>query len=271
MAYFRHTELAGDERQRLRAAFKTAQPFPHAVLDDFVTVGPDEVLPSFPDKDWDRWVWLTETYQSGKASCSEIEAIPPPLSDMLEELAAPSFLSFLEELSGFEALIPDPHLDGGGLHMSASGGILAPHSDFHIYPRLALYRRLNVLVYLNPDWQAEYGGNLVLYNEDETPAKSITPVWGRCVMFATDDRSVHGFPDPVVDGRTRRSVATYYYTSQEAETFSGDTTTHWRQHGEERMRPVARARLSAYKGLLSGSRGLSRAAHFVNPNKRQRR
>jgi hypothetical protein len=268
VGYFRHTDLGEADRERLRAAFEAAEPFPHAVFDDFVTVPPDEVLSRFPAPDWDGWSRLTETYQSQKAFCADVESIPSPLREMIHELGAPSFLRFLEDVSGLEALVPDPHLDGGGLHMSGSGGILAPHTDFHIYPRLGLYRRLNVIVYLNPDWEPEFGGNLALYDSDETPAKRITPVWGRCVMFATDDRSIHGFPDAVVDGRVRRSTATYYYTSQEAESFSGDTTTHWRQHGEERMRPVARARLSAYKGLLSGSRGLSRAAHFVNPHKR---
>jgi hypothetical protein len=186
---------------------------------------------------------------------------------MVHELSEPSFLRFLEDLTGLEALVPDPHLDGAGLHMSGAGGILAPHTDFHIYPRLNLYRRLNAIVYLNPGWNPEHGGNLALYDGD-TKVESITPVWGRCVIFATDDNSIHGFPDPIVEGRVRRSVATYYYTSQEAESFSGDTTTYWRQHGEGRMSPMSRARLRAYKGLLSGSRGLSRVAHTVNPNRR---
>ena len=44
---------------------------------------------------------------------------------------------------------------------------------------------------------------------------------------ATDDRSVHGFPEPVRgEGHWRRSIALYYYTSTEAPGFSGDTTTY---------------------------------------------
>lgn len=267
MGYVRHSDIDADQRARLRRAFQSTPPFPHVVLDDFLTADPDEVLGAFPDDDWPGWTWLTESYQAGKASCGEIEVIPSPLREILQELAAPTFLRFLEDLTGLEGLVPDPYLDGGGLHRSGAGGVLAPHTDFHIYPRLGLYRRLNVIVYLNPEWRAEYGGNLALYDGD-SKVESITPVWGRCVVFATDDNSIHGFPDPIADGRVRRSIATYYYTSQEAETFSGDETTHWRQHGEGRMTPTSRARLRAYKGLLRGSRGLSRVAHAVNPNRR---
>lgn len=267
MGYFRHSELDAAERARLETAFGSARPFPHAVFDDFVTAEPDEVLEGFPEPDWEGWSRLTETYQAGKAYCSDIEAIPSPLSEMIHELGSPSFLEFVEDVTGLTGLVPDPHLDGGGLHISGAGGVLAPHTDFHIYPQLELYRRLNVIVYLNPDWRAEYGGNLVLY-DGETPAESITPVWGRCVMFATDDRSVHGFPDPVVDGRVRRSIAVYYYTSREAPTFSGDMTTQWRQHGEAGMGATSRLRLRAHKGLRSGSRTLARLAHWIDPNKR---
>ena len=266
MSFFRHAEIDAAERTRLRAAFESARPFPHAVFDDFLTTSQEEVLGAFPDEEWEGWGRHPETYQAGKAYCGDIEVIPPLLRELIHELGSPSFLEFLEDVSGLSGLVPDPHLDGGGLHMSSAGGILAPHTDFHIYPRLELYRRLNVLVYLNPGWRAEYGGNLVLYDGD-TPKETIVPVWGRCVLFATDDDSIHGFPDPVAEGRVRRSIATYYYTSREAPTFSGDATTHWRQHSEDRMGAVSRVRLRAYKGLLSGSRGLSRVAHGLNPNK----
>ena len=269
MGYFRHGDFGSAERSRLRAAFKSAQPFPHAVLDDFVAATPDEVLPAFPSDDWEGWVRPTEPYQTRKAYCSDIEAIPSPLCEMLHELGASSFLQFLEEVGGLEGLIPDPHLDGGGLHMSGAGGILTPHTDGHVYPRLGLYRRLNVIIYLNPDWRAEYGGNLALY-DGEQKAASIVPIWGRCVVFVTDGNSVHGFPEPIANGHVRRSIATFYYTSHEAPRYSGGTAAHWRQHSEKRMGPAAsRIRLRAYEGLLFGSRGLARVAHAVNPDKRR--
>ena len=43
----------------------------------------------------------------------------------------------------------------------------------------------------------------------------VLPVFNRCVVFTTSDDSWHGHPDPLAcpQGMTRKSIATYYYTS----------------------------------------------------------
>jgi hypothetical protein len=85
------------------------------------------------------------------------------------------------------------------------------------------------------------------------------------VIFRTDDRSVHGFSEPVVGAdRWRRSIALYYYASEESSAYAGDVTTYWQQHGEHRG--ISRLRVSLYRGLLFGARGLAFIAHRVNPN-----
>jgi len=266
MEQFRYLEEGAVGPEELRRSFARAAPFPHVVLDGFLRAEADEVLPSFPDQSWSGWHRYKDEYQRGKMVCRDIELIPEPFTSMIHELSSPSFLSFLEQVTGIKALIPDPFLDGGGLHCSGAGGILAPHTDFHIYPRLNLYRRLNVLVYLNPDWEVDWGGCLELYAspEDATPAATVVPRWGRCVIFRTDDRSVHGFSQPIAADRWRRSLALYYYTSTETESFSGDRSTHWRRHGS--FHGVARLQFEAYRALLLGSRALSVLAHRVNPN-----
>jgi len=82
-----------------------------------------------------------------------------------------------------------------------------------------LRRRMNVIIYLNRDWQEEYNGALELWSRDMTHAvKRITPLWNRCVIFNTDADSWHGHPDPLAapEGVFRRSVALYYYTGSRA-------------------------------------------------------
>ena len=46
---------------------------------------------------------------------------------------------------------------------------------------------------------------------------SVAPVLGRAVIFSTNLDSYHGHPDPLAcpPERSRRSIATYYYTSLE--------------------------------------------------------
>ncbi len=266
MGYFRFREYSPDVVKTLAAQFTAAKPFPHIVLDDVILTPPDPILEAFPNSDWDGWSKFQDPYQAAKMFCDHIEIIPDPLASMLHEMNSPSVLQFLEALTGTEKLIPDPYLKGGGLHCSGPGGVLAPHTDFHFHPDLDLYRRYNAIVYLNPDWDVSDGGSLELFEEgSDEPEVTVPPAWGRCVIFSTDDRSVHGFTKPVRgDGRWRRSLALYYYTSTEAEKFSGDMSTYWRTHAK--LNGGRRARLQLYKAFLFASRAFSSLAYRTNPN-----
>lgn len=270
IAAFAHERYSAAEIGELRERFQHGLPFPHLVLSDFVSAPADDVLAAFPDPEWRHWHRFEDSYQFSKRYCQDIEYIPELPAAMIQELTSPAVLAFLEQVTGIEKLIPDPYLEGAGLHMSGQGGILAPHTDFHWYGRLGLYRRLNVLVYLNPDWREEDGGCLELYEKgDPTPRRTIVPDYGVCVVFQTDDRSVHGFSKPISrPDLWRRSIALYYYTSAEATEFSGDETTHWQQHSPGGR--TGRPRLALYQAFLNGSRMFSRLAHQVNPNMRRR-
>jgi 2OG-Fe(II) oxygenase superfamily len=269
------TAVSGDEllaldrfddaaRGELRREFDRAEPFPHLVLRDMLMVGP-EILSSFPDEEWGGWLRFEDEYQPGKLFATDLPVVPEPFRRILIELNSRSFLVFLEDITGIKALIPDPYFEGGGLHSSGPGGVLRPHTDFHIYPRLRLYRQLNALLYLNPGWQREFGALFELYDDKSNrKVKEVVPEFGTLVVFRTDDRSVHGFSEPVRDGQRRNSLATYYYTSEEASDFSGDYTTYWRTHTPSKG--FGRVRFGLYRALLGLSRGFSLAAHLVNPH-----
>lgn len=253
----------GEQVEAAAVGYRTAEPFPHAVFHDMLRIEPS-AMRSFPGPDWPSWTALGDAYQLRKFSCSNIQAIPEPFRALIHELSGPAFLRLLEKLTGIGKLIPDPYLKGGGLHLSGPGGVLAPHTDFHLYEPLALYRRINVLVYLNEDWEESYGGCLEL-GEPGKPGKTVVPRWGTAMIFTTDNRSVHGFPKPIAEGRWRKSIALYYYTAEETKEFGGDTTTAWRAHGQQRG-IVRKARLVLYKRLNQLSKAVSLAAHLVNPN-----
>jgi Rps23 Pro-64 3,4-dihydroxylase Tpa1-like proline 4-hydroxylase len=256
---FSEAELA-DYRKR----FASASPYPHIVIDDFLNPAARESLSVFPDADWPYWSHFGDAYQRGKRVCADITVMPRPFAELIAECGQPAFLRLLERITGEKKLLPDPYLDGGGLHCSGPGGVLAPHTDFHLYERLSLFRRLNLLIYLNPDWSEADGGDLELSRKGEArPEVSVPPIFGRAVIFRTDDASVHGFTRPVAEGKQRRSVALYYYTSRESAGFSGDTQTYWQTHAL-----MTGPRLALFNGLIFLSRAASKVAHIINPNKR---
>lgn len=244
--------------------WKKAQPFPHIVLEDFLN-DPVAVQDAFPIKDWKHWNSLGDSYQRNKFSCSVLEVMPTQIQEVIRYLNEPYFLSILESITSIRGLIPDPYLEGGGLHLSLEGGILAPHSDFHVYGRLNLYRRLNLIIYLNRHWRAGDGGELELsLPNDIAPRQLIEPSLNRAVLFETNDTSIHGFTRPVRESTERRSIALYYYTAMETNNYSGDQTTHWRSHGA--MHLSKKSRLWIYQALMKISRLFSITAQLINPN-----
>jgi hypothetical protein len=259
-------DMSPGEREEAHRRFAAADPFPHAVFEDALRAAPSEIATAWPEEDWPGWSRFRDEHQRNKAYCNDITAIPPPLRELLHSLGSPEFLGWLETLTGIPKLLPDPYLSGGGLHMSGPGGVLTPHTDFHLNLQLDLFRRVNVLLYLNEEWEQDWGGCLELYGTPsaEQSSRVVVPRWGTMVVFQTDDKSIHGFPAPVADGRVRRSIATYYYTSSEAPRYSGDTTTYWR-HNKADGGPVRRARALAYRGLIFVSRSIAFVAHRLNP------
>jgi hypothetical protein len=115
--------------------------------------------------------------------------------------------------------------------------MLGVHADFRINDKLALNRRLNVLIYLNKDWKDEYGGCLEFWNKTMTHAeKSVAPIFNRCVIFNTDEFSYHGHPEPLKTPFEikRKSIALYYYTGSKKiyEDIAADSTVYKSRPGD---------------------------------------
>jgi hypothetical protein len=114
------------------------------------------------------------------------------------------------------------------MHQTKRGGWLGIHVDFNRYEPLKLYRRINVLLYLNKDYKYEYGGHLELWDNQMTMCKEkIAPLYNRIAIFTTSENSHHGHPDPLnfPEGTTRKSLAWYYYTVENGEKIADDAHT----------------------------------------------
>lgn len=200
--------------------YRSASPFPHIVLDDFLEPEALELaMKEFPPLDhgqWNNYIHANER----KFSHTDPRTWGPTLQSILEVLNSPRFVSFVGALTGFSDLIPDHSLEGGGLHQSTTGGFLNIHADFTVHPRHPQWRRrANLLLYLNEDWRPEYGGDLELWSPDMRCCReTVAPVANRVVIFTTDVDSFHGHPEPMrcPPGVGRRSLALYYFSVEDA-------------------------------------------------------
>lgn len=198
-------------------AYREAKPYPHAVFDDFVPQAiVDACVAEFPASTATIWDYYSDEGRTEKLALSDEAKMGPVTRQVVAQLNGPTMIAFLERLTGIKGLVPDPNLLGGGLHQLDQGGFLDVHADFNVHPKLRLDRRLNVLLYLNQDWQEDWGGQFEMWDEHmEACRKSVLPVAGRLVCFNTTSTSFHGNPQPIAGppGTARRSLAFYYYTN----------------------------------------------------------
>mgnify|MGYP000844740081 FL=1 len=208
-------------------AYKAATPFPHIVIDDFVTDEIEQRLQSgFPPADptlqeRDNTAFVDEDTkrlpaQKNKLGIRNEQAFDPFVRHVLWEMQSQAFILFLEKLTGIQNLLPDPRLLGGGTHQTLPGGLLRVHADFNKHRIYDLDRRINLLLYLNDDWHDEYGGHLELWDRKLTACqKRVLPIAKRLIIFSTGSDTWHGHPHPLTcpPGRARRSLALYYYTN----------------------------------------------------------
>jgi hypothetical protein len=207
----------------LQASFQAAEPFRHLVVDDFLQSDYcRELMAQFPA--FDREHALNEFGEVGrKAVFQELPRLGPAYRRFDHMLRSREFLSFIGEITGIPKLLYDPDYIGGGTHENLDGQELDPHIDFNYHPRTRQHRRLNLILFLNPEWAPEWGGSLELHRNpwlppEENCVKAVVPAANRCVLFETSEHSWHGFSrirlPPGQSARSRRSIAVYFYTRE---------------------------------------------------------
>jgi len=217
--------------------YKEAKPFPHIVMEEFADDRKlHKVLNDFPEPSADWWSY--NNHFEKKLAFDRVHDLPTSIKLILCEMNSSRFIKFLEKLTGIPKLLADPHYRGGGLHQIVPGGKLDLHADFNWNKDLDVHRRINVILYLNKDWEPSYGGNLELWDKDMARCQGeIPPLFNRMVCFNTTSWSYHGHPHPLtcpVD-RTRKSLALYYYTAErpEEELTGPHSTLYQKRPGEE--------------------------------------
>lgn len=111
-------------------------------------------------------------------------------------------------------LSPDHTYDGGGYVISPPGAFLGYHADFNFSSAVNKYRVLNVLYYVNTNYESNMGGHLHLLDSDSKTVESIVePRLNTFLAFLTDDISFHGVSK---NSQTfsRRSFNIYYYSEK---------------------------------------------------------
>ncbi|MFC3194958.1 2OG-Fe(II) oxygenase [Marinicella sediminis] len=233
-----------DALDEYKKQFHQAKPFRYVVVDDFFT--PEfcaQLLKQFPDfNDQDA---IDENQTVGrKAVVQQVPEIGRAYRDLDRLVQSQAFINQVEHITGIEGLLYDPHYIGGGTHNNLNGQELDPHVDFTHHPITSHHRRLNLIVYLNRQWSAEWGGQIQFHKNprlspDEDEIISVLPLFNRAVLFETHNHSWHGFPPISLPEEhknlSRKSFALYYYTHQRAQPVDPHSTIYVERPLSERF------------------------------------
>ena len=220
---------------QLHASYRAAKPFPHIVIDNFLTQAfAQRLLDQFPS--FDRGNNVGDDGKVGnKATFEKIRSLGQDYAALDDLIKSRAFLALIESITGVSDLIYDPFYLGGGTHENRQDQSLQAHIDFNYHPSECWHRRLNLIVYLNHDWEQRWGGNLELYSDpykDKQPGVVVPPLFNRCVIFGTSEKSWHAFDQIRLpaekSGVSRKSIALYFYSKvRPQEEIAGKHTTHY--------------------------------------------
>lgn len=198
-------------------SFKNNLPFEHCIIDNFfredIAILLEKEFLDYTSEDW----FCYKNPLEDKKALNDWNKFPPLTYRVLNELNSDSFMLHLQKTLGIK-LFSDPGLHGGGYHMHNTNGKLNPHLDYSIHPKLGLQRKLNIIIYLSSELQAEHGGYLGLWehqpstNQPGRLIKEIQPQFNRAVLFDTTQNSWHGMSSALLTPSHiyRKSLAVYY-------------------------------------------------------------
>jgi hypothetical protein len=272
-----------DDAAGIRRRFEEATPFPHVLVENFLEAAAAEsLLRDFPSFDARRAVNEHGTV-GRKAVLERVTAVSPFYAEFYRYINSRAFLDAMSALTGIAGLIADETLHGGGTHENLDGQGLDLHIDFNIDERRMLHRRVNLLIYLNKEWSDDWGGLIELHKDpwvaQGNEVRSFAPLFNHAVIFATSERSWHGFQQialpPDRKHLSRKSFSIYLYTRERpaAEAAAPHTTFYVPQPLATRVEPgvaLTQRDADAIKEALANRDNLLRLYQRLLVEKEQR-
>lgn len=157
---------------------------------------------------------LKKSIREDKYIAAQMNLYNPILEEIIYAFQDHRIVDVIGEICGIKNMIPDENLYAGGISMMGHKQFLNPHLDNSHDKDRALWRVLNLLYYITPNWEEQYGGNLELWpNGLSKPQITIHSKFNRLAIMATHNSSLHSVSPVVFDG-FRCCVSNYYFSEK---------------------------------------------------------
>ncbi len=186
------------------------------------------------------------------------------LEEVIYAFQEAEVVSLISEICNIEGLKPDSNLYAGGLSLMTKNNYLNPHLDNSHDKDRNLWRVLNLLYYVTPNWKAENGGNLELWQHGLKNKKTtVTSKFNRLVVMATHQNSWHSVGKVDVED-IRCCVSNYYFSRDPLLKSDNFHVTSFRAEKDQKFKNVL---LQIDTKLRSGLRKLFRKGIRENPHR----
>lgn len=157
---------------------------------------------------------LKQSLREDKYIAVQMNLYNPLLEQVIYSFQQQNVVKIVSEICGIVDLHPDENLYAGGLSLMENKQFLNPHLDNSHDKDVDKWRVLNLLYYVNPNWESSFGGNLELWpnglNEKQI---TIDSKCNRLVVMATHQQSWHSVSPITSSDFSRKCVSNYYFSN----------------------------------------------------------
>ena len=267
MASVEHfSELIADrlqqESDRVRTEWSTlpSDRARHFVVDNLL---PDDIANSVAEKfpkNGGFWRQLN-SFRERKKTFAKLDELDSIIANITDAFHQSNVLSAIEALTAMPDLEADPSLYAGGISLMQQGDFLNPHIDNSHDGDRQRYRRLNLLYYVSPNWAAQNGGNLELWDKHVTAPLEITSSFNRLVVMETDKTSWHSV-NPVTANASRCCVSNYYFSKTSPDGSSYHHVTSFLGRPDQMMRRAVGRIDNFGRQVVASTLGVTRGKHL---------
>ncbi|WP_334126283.1 2OG-Fe(II) oxygenase [Empedobacter brevis] len=178
---------------------------------------------------------LKKSLKEDKYIAVQMNQYHPILEEIIYAFQDERIVDLIADVCGIKQTIPDSSLYAGGLSMMGNNQFLQPHLDNSHDAKRELWRVLNLLYYVTPDWKQEYGGNLEIWPDGlKNEQITIFSKFNRLAVMATHDESLHSV-SPVKYNGFRKCISNYYFSKEPLRKTDSFHVTSFRGRPEQKV------------------------------------
>ncbi len=152
------------------------------------------------------------SFRERKSTSKNFHAFHSIILDISMAFQHIKVIKAINQITGIKDQIADPTFYAGGVSAMRRGDFLNPHIDNSHDASQHYYRTLNLLYYITPDWQMDFGGNLELWDSAVKQKITLASHFNRLILMETHPHSWHGV-SPVKSNHIRCCISNYYFSA----------------------------------------------------------